>query len=104
MSELTPLILRPGIPSSIEEKREPYQQKLALYLVLASVLFERIAFHTLGDNLVPTLQSNQTLGWDSDHGASVSLIFSGTRYVSSLCFAALCDAKLGRTVTITIGR
>jgi hypothetical protein len=52
--ESTLLISRPGIPTAISDRRKPHEKTLALYLILASILCERIAFYSLGDNLVPT--------------------------------------------------
>jgi hypothetical protein len=78
--EITPLISRPGIPTAISDKREPYEKQLALYLILASILFERIAFYSLGDNLVSTLHSNKTVEWDPQHSATASFIFSGKSF------------------------
>ncbi len=75
--ELTPLISRPGIPTAISDSRKPHEKQLALYLILGSILFERIAFYSLGDNLVPTLHSNRTVGWDAQHSTTASFIFSG---------------------------
>jgi hypothetical protein len=79
--EVTPLIPTPDIPETIRDTREPYKQKLALYLILASILCERIAFYSLANNLVPTLQSNQTVGWDVKHTTTVSFIFFGKSFL-----------------------
>ncbi len=76
--ELTILISRPGIPTAIPDRRKTREKQLALYLILASILCERIAFYSLGDNLVPTLQSNKTIGWSSEHSTTASFLFSGT--------------------------
>jgi hypothetical protein len=79
--EVTPLIPRPGIPTAIRDTREPYQQQLALYLILASILCERIAFYSLANNLVLTLQSNRTVGWDVEHTTTASFIFFGKSFL-----------------------
>ncbi len=76
--ESTLLISRPGIPTAISDRRKPHEKTLALYLILASILCERIAFYSLGDNLVPTLQSNKTIGWSPEHSTTASFVFSGT--------------------------
>ena len=52
----TPLISVIGIPAIIRDNREPDQKQLAIYLILASTLFERTAFYSLAANFAPSLQ------------------------------------------------
>jgi hypothetical protein len=74
--ETTRLIPVPvhDIPRSVRDNRQPYQKQLAVYFILASVLFERIAFYALVANLSVTLKS---IGWSYRHSATASYIFSG---------------------------
>jgi hypothetical protein len=58
--EITPLISRYGIPTAVRDTRKSYQRKLAVYFILASTLFERIAFFALPTNISHTLKSNKT--------------------------------------------
>ena len=76
MQESTPLVPRPGIRISVPDTRETYQKRLAEYLILASVLFERLAFYSLASNLVLYLQSNK-INWSSTDSATAVYIFYG---------------------------
>lgn len=114
---LIPII---GIPAPIRDNRQPYQKQLAIYMILASTLFERAAFYSLAANFAPSLQLS---GDDNCKTAFTGaflfsgssnfhclirwkLIFSilGISYLSTLIFAIVCDAKLGRGRTIIIGK
>ncbi len=75
--ETTLLISRPGIPTAIRDNRESYEKQLALYLILASTLLERLAFYSLSNNLISNLQSNKTVAWSYEHSSTTSFIFSG---------------------------
>jgi hypothetical protein len=79
--EATLLISRPGIPTAIRDERESYEKQLALYLILASTLLERLAFYSLRDNIVFNLQSNKTVEWNYDHSSTASFIFSGKSFL-----------------------
>ena len=58
--EAAPLISRPGIPTAVQDKRSPREKQRAVYIILASTLFERIAFYTLASNLAFNLASAAT--------------------------------------------
>jgi hypothetical protein len=77
---VTPLIHRHATPTAIRDTREPYEKRLAVYFILASILFERVAFYSLANNLVPTLHSNETLKWDLEHSSTASSIFFGKTF------------------------
>ncbi|CAF0713867.1 unnamed protein product [Adineta steineri] len=100
--ETTVLISSTGIPSAVSDKRSPNQRRLAVYIILASTIFERLAFYSLAINLVVTLKSTEP-NWDPSNSATASFIFFGTSYISTLIFAAVSDAKLRRSKTILIG-
>jgi hypothetical protein len=53
---ITPLIPVSGITTAARDTRRPYQKQLAIYLILASTLFERIAFYSLAANFAPSIQ------------------------------------------------
>ena len=75
------LISRSGIPSAVQDKRSLYKKQLAVYIILASTLFERIAFYILASNLAYNLASeNISLG--SVGPSTTLLIFSGEYYFS----------------------
>lgn len=74
--EIIPLIPKPGIPERVRDNRWPYQKKLAVYCILASTLFERIAFYSLAANMVLILKSPE-FAWNSSDRATAVYIFSG---------------------------
>ncbi len=78
--EVIPLVSRPGIFSPVRDIRQNYERQLAVYLILASILFERIAFYSIATNITVTLQSNQTFKWSPQHSSTVSNIFSGKSF------------------------
>lgn len=94
-----PLIPRPGIPTAIKDNRKPYQQQLAVYIILTSTLLERIAFYTLAANLSFNIDAKDATAIGSNP-TSISFIFSGLSYFSTILFAAITDWKLGRMKTI----
>jgi hypothetical protein len=77
VEETRPLISIHGIPTAIRDTRQAYQKQLAVYLILASTLFERIAFYTLAAHLTVTLQLPNFLNWNSSNSLIASNIFSG---------------------------
>jgi hypothetical protein len=76
--DTTPLISRSDVPP--KDTRQHYEKQLAVYLILISIFCERVAFYSLAYNLVPTLQSNRTFNWSSQHSTTTSFIFSGKYY------------------------
>jgi hypothetical protein len=76
----TPLISNYGIPTIAPDTRKPYQKKLAIYFLLSSILFERIAFYSIASDIDSTLQSNPKLNWTSQHSSTATYIFSGEYY------------------------
>lgn len=77
VEEGMPLIPQSQVSTDVCDTRQPYKKRLAVYFILGSVLFERIAFYSLADNLVPTLHSNKTLKWRSEHSSTASYTFFG---------------------------
>ena len=77
IDESAPLVFTHSITPEIRDDRVPYQKQFSVYFILASTLFERIAFYSLTTSLVLTLQSPELLHWNSRHSATASLIFSG---------------------------
>ncbi|CAF1137149.1 unnamed protein product [Rotaria sordida] len=102
LGETSVLIIDHGVPLPVRDNRHAYERQLAVYFILASTIFERLAFYSLAINLVVTLNSVE-LNWDSSTSTTASFIFFGTSYISTLIFAAISDAKLGRSKTIIIG-
>ena len=97
-----PLIPRPGIPAAIKDTRTPFQKQLAVYMILASTLFERFAFFALAANLTFNLESDNThLGWLGPN--IISYMFYGVSYLSSIIFGILSDWRFGRGKTIFVG-
>jgi hypothetical protein len=75
--ESMPFVPRPGIPEPIPDNRKPHQKTLAMFFILASILFERAAFYALANNLVVNLDSDELLNWKPSHSSIASFIFSG---------------------------
>ncbi|CAM4955090.1 unnamed protein product [Rotaria socialis] len=100
--ESTALITDHGVPLAVRDNRSLNAKRLASYLILASTVCERLAFYSLAINLVVTLKYTE-LNWNPSNSATASFIFFGTSYISTLIFAVISDAKLGRAKTIIIG-
>ncbi len=68
-----------GIPRSMRDTRRPYEKQLAVYLILASYIFERIAFLSLEYGLFTSLISKGPLylNWSGTQASAASYIFSG---------------------------
>ena len=77
IDDSTPLISNHGIPKTIQDTRRTFQKQLAVYLILASTLLERIAFYSLAANLVLSLDSNEILYWKAANASIATLIFTG---------------------------
>ncbi len=75
--EETPLVSRYGIPIALRDNRKPYQKQLAVYLILASLLCERIAFYSIAANLPLSLGPNAPIPWNYENILIASFIFSG---------------------------
>ncbi|CAF0739285.1 unnamed protein product [Adineta ricciae] len=102
LGETTLLISSIGLSPPVQDNRSRRQRQLAIYLILASTLFERLAFYSLALNLVVTLKSAES-NWDPENSTTASFIFFGVSYLSTLIFAAVSDARLGRERTIVVG-
>ncbi len=88
------LIPKIDIPFVVTDHRRTYERRLAVYLILASTLFERLAFYSLAINLVVTLQSSE-LKWDSSTSTTASFIFFGKFffYREEQKKTLLCDSR-----------
>ena len=58
--EVMPLIRDHVISATIRDNRRPYEKHLAVYLILASIMLEGVAFYSLDLNLSNALSSNTT--------------------------------------------
>ena len=77
MNEAAPLIDVHGRPPIPPDRRKPYQRDWAVRLILASILFERIAFYSIASQIDFTLRSSRTFNWSSEHSSAATYIFSG---------------------------
>jgi bacteriorhodopsin len=85
--ETSVLIPASGVPLAVRDNRRPYERQLAVYLILASTLFERLAFYSLAINLVVTLTSTE-LNWDSSTSTTATFIFFGKffgHFINIIC-------------------
>ncbi|CAF3415129.1 unnamed protein product [Rotaria sp. Silwood1] len=102
IGESSPLVFHISGISPKTDNRTSMQKRFAVWFILITVAFERLAFFSLVGNLVLFLSSN-SIRWTSFHSIIASLIFYGTSYISTLVFSWISDAKLGRAKTILIG-
>ncbi len=82
ISETSVLISTPGVPLAVRDNRRPHERRLAVYLILASTVLERLAFYSLAINLVITLKSTEP-NWDPSNSTTALFIFLGKKYYSS---------------------
>ena len=61
----------------IRDNRRPYEKHLAVYVILASILLEDVAFYSLDLNLSNALSSNTTFHWIDKHSSTAEDIFDG---------------------------
>ena len=121
--EATILLPTTDTRTIVANDRRLYERRFPVYFVLLSTVFERLAFYSLAINLVVILKSDQ-LQWSASSSTTASFIFFGrdihendkrkkasssrinlgASYLSSLIFAVISDAKLGRAKTIIIGK
>ena len=78
--EATVLIPDPIISTTIRNVRRPYEKRLAVYLILASILLEDVAFYSLDLNITNGLSSNTTFNWTDKHSSTTADIFDGKYY------------------------
>ena len=76
IDELAPLIPRTGIPPPVPDNRSSFHKKLAVFFILASTLFERIAFFSLQNNVELFFPPNSTLNKFDSTGNSLVLLLS----------------------------
>ncbi len=76
VNEATPIIPRPNTLLPVPDNRSKYQKQLSVYIILASILFERIAFYSLAANLILYLNSEK-LHWKSKQSVTALNIFYG---------------------------
>lgn len=79
IDEIAPLMSRPGIPPPVPDNRPSFHKKLAVFFILASTLFERMAFFSL-ENYVQLFFNQDTAAgrWDTTSNSMVLLLsFSG---------------------------
>ncbi|CAF1251419.1 unnamed protein product, partial [Didymodactylos carnosus] len=100
--EAAPLLYRPPGAAPLHDNRSNFRRRLAIFIILVSTAFERLAFYSLIGNLLLLLAS-KSFQWKQFNALTTSFIFLGTSYVSALFSAWLSDAKLGRAKTIIGG-
>ena len=76
-NEQVPILANDGIPAAVRDKRLPHEKQRAVYFVLISTFFERIAFYAFVNTLFIALQSEEPFYWTNQHSKTASYIFSG---------------------------
>lgn len=74
--EASPLVIRLHRNAVKQDQRTPFQINLAVYLILLSAGFERLAFYSLAGNLTFFLDST-LIKWNFPHTIIAPLIFLG---------------------------
>lgn len=72
-----PIFANDGIPSPVPDKRLPWEKQLAVYFVLISTFFERIAFFAFVNTLFIALPSEDPFNWNNQNSRTASYVFSG---------------------------
>lgn len=73
-----PPINNQDIIRAMQDTRRPYQRQLAVYLILASLLLEAVAFLFVDLTKFNVLTVNETFHWTVEHSNTPSAIFEGT--------------------------
>jgi len=76
IDEGAPLIFHTSRAPMKIDNRTQFEKKLAVWLILLAVGFERLAFYSLAGNLVLFLTSD-VISWTSLHSVTALLIFFG---------------------------
>ncbi len=76
IGDITTVIPVSSPPLAVSDNRRPYEKQLAVFLILTSTIFERLAFYSLAINLVVVLKSSE-LKWNSSTSTTASFIFFG---------------------------
>ena len=77
-AEESPLISRPSTPTVVQDNQQSRKKQLAAYFILASTLFERVAFYTLAANLSLHF-SSEKVSEESSSGYAISFSFSSKK-------------------------
>jgi hypothetical protein len=77
VDEAAPLIPNDGIPTVVRNTRRSYEKQLAMYFILASILFQTCAFDLFDANLENSLQFNRTLNWTFENSLLGANVFRG---------------------------
>ncbi len=75
--ETAPLNSNDDISTATRDTRRPYQRQLAVYLILASNVFQLTTYYVLDSNITSTLNQNGTLDWTYYNSSAASYIFEG---------------------------
>lgn len=76
IDEIAPLIFHTSRVPPKKDNRTQFHKRLAVWLILLAVGFERLAYYSLAGNLILFLTSNH-IRWTSLHSITASFIFYG---------------------------
>lgn len=77
IEEITASVSTSDMSTVARDTQRPFRRKLAIHLIPGSVLFERMAFYSLANNLVFTLRPDGPFHWQPSYRSIASNIFSG---------------------------
>jgi len=103
--EVAPLIFQPRRVGPKTDTRTPFQRNLAVYLILFSAGFERLAFYSLAGNLTFFLDST-LIKWRFPHTIIAPLIFLGKKLnltQSNIPYFVLNRYQLHFSISIFLG-
>ena len=75
--ELRPAITDEITPTIPREVRRPYEEHLAVHIILANILFLFLPFFFLAHSLSHYLHDNPTLNWTRENASMALVIFQG---------------------------
>lgn len=63
--------------TAVQNTRRPYEKRLAVHLILATILFAHAALYCLDNNVGSSIYSNKALNWTQQHSSLTEDIFDG---------------------------
>ena len=64
-------------PTASQDTQQSYKKQSAVFLILGSVLFERVAFYSIAANLTLSLGETTPLQWQYQNILIAAFIFTG---------------------------
>ena len=75
--EEMPIVSTLDTPTTVQNTEKSYRNQLPVYLILASLLLERVAFYSVAANLIVSLGEKSPLKWSDPNIIVAEFIFTG---------------------------